>query len=183
MLHPLVRRTWAPRGQTPTLHLRGRHHRKVSAIGAITISPTRRRLGRYVTLHPDQAIGSEQALAFLKQLRRHLRGPMVVVWDNLNTHRSRLVRAYAERHRDTLRLEFLPPYAPELNPVEYSWSHDKRGTLANACPTDVDQLHRQVRSALAPTHHNQPLLRGFVRASRLPLNLPPLTKHYFCKDQ
>ena len=145
--------------------------RKVSAIGAVSVSPTRRRLGRYVQLHRDRSISQEQVVAFLRQLRRHLRGPIVVVWDNLRTHRGRLVREYLKRHRRTLRVEPLPAYAPELNAVEYNWGHDKRGELANACPLNVEQLCDRVASAIAQTRTDQPLLRGFVRATGLPMRL------------
>lgn len=170
LLAPLVRRTWAPIGRTPVLHQRTRHHRKVSAIGAITISPQRRRLGHYLHLHRDGSIGQEQVIAFLRDLLRHLRGNVVVVWDNLSAHRGRRVRDYAAGV-PRLHLEYLPPYAPDLNPLEYSWSHTKMNGLANCCPADVDELHAAVTGATEWISDEQELLRGFVRASGLPIRL------------
>lgn len=170
LLAPLVRRTWAPVGQTPVLRQRTRHHRKVSGIGAITISPQRRRLGYYLHLHRDGSIGQEQVIAFLRDLLRHLRGDVVVVWDNLSAHRGRKVREYQAR-TPRLHLEYLPPYAPDLNPLEYSWSHTKMNGLANYCPANVDELHEAVTGATECIPDEQELLRGFLRATRLPIRL------------
>jgi len=171
LLHPLVLRTWAQRGRTPKLDVRMRSRRKLSAIGAISVSPMRRRFGRYVALHRDKAISQEQTVDFLRQLRRHLSGSIVIVWDNLSVHRGCLVKEFLDDHRRTLRAECLPPYAPELNPVEYSWGYDKGVTLANACPHDIDDLERQVNAAIAPTCRDQLLLRGFIKATGLPFRM------------
>lgn len=170
MLHPLVRRTWAPRGQTPVLRPRMRRRQKISAVGGLTISPRRRRLGWYLQLHRDIGIRQEQIVGFLRQLRRHLGGPLVVVWDNLGAHKGRLLRAWLRRCR-RVHLEFLPPYAPELNPNEYGWAYLKGGPLANACPNDVADLENNVVAAAEPACRHQDLLRAFVRATKLPLRL------------
>lgn len=75
MLTPTVRRTLAPRGKTPILKSWDRHDR-ISAISAVTVSPKRKRLGLYFRLLPDDANAhGEDTVAFLKQLRRHIRGP------------------------------------------------------------------------------------------------------------
>ena len=52
LLSPLVRRTLAPRGQTPVLKTWGGHRERVSATAALTISPRRRRLGLYFCTYP-----------------------------------------------------------------------------------------------------------------------------------
>lgn len=170
LMHPVVRRTWAPRGQTPVLRQRTRSHRKISAIGGISISPHRRRLGWYLHFHRDDSIRQEQVIAFLRHLLRHLRGPVIVVWDRLGAHRGAQVRAYAAA-QPRLRLELLPAYAPELNPNEYGWSHLKYGTLANFCPHDLDELEAGVFVAAVGAQSQQALLRSFVHATELPIRL------------
>jgi transposase len=61
--------------------------------------------------------------AFLKNLRRQLPGSkLLIIWDLLQAHRSRLVRDYVDTEGGDIHLEFLPPYAPELNPVKYLWA-------------------------------------------------------------
>ena len=58
---------------------------------------------------------------------QQLAGPIVVVWDNLNSHVSTAMAELAAA-RDWLTVCQLPPYAHELNPVEPVWSHLKRRT-------------------------------------------------------
>lgn len=132
MLTPTVARTWAPRGQTPRLHHSQRHDR-ISVISGISVSPKRRRVGLYYQWHPHN-IREREAVAFLRHLLRHLRGPVLLVWDNLGVHRGTLVQRLCRRVR-RLRLEFLPAYAPELNPDEGVWRQTKH-RLANGCPAD-----------------------------------------------
>lgn len=166
----MVCRTWAPRGRTPVLRQRTRHHRRVSAIGGLSISPGRRRLGWYLQFHRDQSIRQEQVIAFLRHLLRHLRGTVLVVWDHLGAHRGRILRHWLRRCR-RLHLEFLPGYAPELNPNEYGWGYLKTHRLANYCPVDVDRLHARVLVEARDTASHQALLRSFVHATGLPIRL------------
>lgn len=105
---PLVRRTWAPRGQTPTLAQRTRSHRKVSAIAALTLAPRRRRVGLYFALRADANLTAEDIVQFLRHLRHQLQRPLVVVWDRLRAHRGLMVQEFVRRHRG-VHLEFLPP--------------------------------------------------------------------------
>lgn len=166
----MVRRTWGLRGQTPVLRQRTRHHRKISTIGGISISPHRRHLGWYLHFHTDESIRQHQVVAFLRHLRAHLRGPIIVVWDRLGAHRGAQIRAYLQQH-PRLTVELLPPYAPELNPNQYGWSYLKYGQLANFCPRDLDQLERKVFVAAIGAQTQQALLRSFVHATKLPIRL------------
>lgn len=153
------------------LRHRTRHHRKISCIGGLSVSPRRRHLEWYLQFHADTSIRQAQVIAFLADLFRHLRGPVILVWDRLNAHRGRLVRQWLAK-RPRVRVEFLPPYAPELNPNEYGWSNLKGGpTLANACPQDVRQLQSLVIKATRASQKRPALLRSFVHATRLPIRL------------
>lgn len=169
-MHPTVRRTWAPRGRTPRLRQRTRSYRKLSAIGGVSISPARRRLGWYLQFHPNLAIRHEQVIAFLRHVLRHLRGAVIVVWDRLGAHRGAAVRDFIER-RPRLAIELLPAYAPELNPEEYGWAYLKGHALANYCPDHLDDLHQAVLVATDSARTRQALLRSFVHASGLPIRM------------
>ncbi len=85
-------------------------------------------------------------------------------------HRAAAIRRFAAKY-PRLRIEFLPPYAPELNPVEYAWSWLKMNPLANRCAQDLDQLTTAAMAAKGQMATNQRLLRGFVHASKLPIRL------------
>lgn len=169
MLNPLVRRTWAAAGFTPLLYQRLRSYKHLSAIGALSISPRRRRFGFWWRLHRE-SIKQPQTVEFLRQLLRHLPGPVVLLWDRLPVHRAAAIRRFAAK-RSRLRIEFLPPYAPELNPVEYAWGWLKMNPLANRCAQDLDQLTTAAMAAKGQMATNQRLLRGFVHASKLPIRL------------
>jgi hypothetical protein len=171
LLHPLVRRTWAPVGQTPIMRQRTCHHPRVSAIGGLSISPGRHRLGWYLRFHQETSIRQPQVIDFLRQLLMHLSGMLVVVWDHLAAHRGKILRQWLRRCR-RLRLEYFPAYAPELNPNEYGWSYLKTNPLANYCPMDVPSLGAKVTDAAEAIANQQSLLRSFVHATELPIRLP-----------
>ncbi len=147
-----------------------RNRRRVSAIGGLSISPGRKHLGWYLQFHPDQSIRQQEVIDFLRHLLRHLGGRLIVVWDNLGAHKGHQLREWL-RGGKRVHLEFLPPYAPELNPNEYGWAYLKTGELANYCPEDVDDLHATVLVAAQNASTQQRLLRGFVRGTKLPIDL------------
>jgi len=91
----------------------------------------------------------------------------VLVWDGLNTHTSHAMRELIAA-RDWLTVYRLPPYAPELNPVEPVWSHLKR-SLANMVKHDIGQLTTLVRTRLRRMQYQPGLLDGFLAKPRLDL--------------
>lgn len=171
LMAPLVRRTWAPRGHTPVLTQRGRSRRKVSVIGALVISPRRRRVRAYFELLPDANFDGPAILAFLRQLRHALGGSFVLVWDRLKAHIGDPVATWLIRHRRHVRAYLLPPYAPELNPVELIWGHSKSNPLANFAPSEFSDLVAQTHITTLAIGDDQPLLRSFIKHGALPLRL------------
>jgi len=167
MLQPVVRRTWAPRGKTPTQEQWDRHDR-LSVISVLTVSPRRRRLGLYWEMHRHNLRG-EQVVAFLRGVRRRLAGPSVLILDRWSVHRSAAMRRFVERNCATLQLEWLPRYAPELNPVEQVWNHAKYSDLPNVAPADLEELDSLARSSIGRTCAQQHLLRSFFRIAKLRL--------------
>jgi transposase len=169
LLSPLVRRTLAPRGQTPKLLVRGRHREKVSVIAGLSLSPKRNRLGLYFRTIPNGSFNGASVAAFLRQLLRHIRGKVIVVWDRWSGHRGPDVRSVLADHK-RLRLEQLPAYAPVLNPVEHLWSHLKWSKLCNFAPKDATDLDKKIAPALKETMLDQSLLLGFWRGAKLGLS-------------
>jgi hypothetical protein len=167
---PTIHRTWGLRGRTPLLRHRLRHYGKVSAIGAVSLSPRRRRPGMFLLLVNGGNIAQETVVAFLRGLLRHLRGRVILVWDRWSVHRGARVRAYLARQR-RLRVEWLPPYAPDLNPVDHAWGHMKYHDLANHGLEDVDTLAEAVAEDYRRLRGQPRLLRGFVRATEPPIRL------------
>ena len=116
---PNVTRTWAPRGRTPVVYHLYKHDR-LSVISALAVSPRRRRIALYLHLRP-RALDGLDVRAFLTSLLRHIRGPIVVLWDQGTIHRRREVKMFL-RQRPRVQVEEFPGYAPELNPAEFVWT-------------------------------------------------------------
>ena len=152
-------RTWAPRGQTPVLQYHFNWH-TFSAIAGLTW------WSFYFRLFPG-AIKSPQVVLFLEHLLRHLRGNVLVIGDGLRQHRSALVRDFVAAQGGRLALAFLPGYAPELNPVEYLWSHWKQHELPNFCPRDVGQLSGAARRALRRMRRRPTLITACWKQAEL----------------
>ena len=159
---PVLRRTWAPCGVTPTLSVRTRSHEKVSGIGA----PRRRQLTLTVALYARLNIRGPQVLRFLRHLARHVRGPVVLVWDRGRSHKHHLVTAWLATHPRG-HIVWFPPYAPELNPVELLWGYLKYGRLANLAPDTVAEIHGHVSRERRRLGRHPQLLRSFFRHSAL----------------
>ena len=107
---------------------------------------------------------------FLDAAHQQLGGPLVVVWDGLNTHVSRAMRELVAA-RSWLRVYRLPPYASELNPVEPVWSNLKR-SLANLTKHDIGQLTALVKTRLRRMQYRPGLLDGFLAKTGLDLSNP-----------
>ena len=154
--------TWAPKGQTPVLQY-SFTWKQLSAVAGISF------WNIYFKLVPG-AVRALEVVAFLKALRRHLVDrKLLIVWDRLQAHRSRLVREYVESQEGAIHLEFLPPYAPELNPVEYLWAHWKHHELANFCPKDFAELTVHARAKLRRTQRRKTLIAAFWKQAELPI--------------
>lgn len=166
-LQPVVRRTWALIGQTPTLVADGQHRWKVSVIGGLSVSPNVQRLGFYIATEPDGFFTVEKVIAYLRDLLRHLRGPVIVVWDCGSNHEGPLLRAFLAR-TPRLHLERLPPWAPDHYPAEAVWSWLKWGVLANYAPEDIDRLDDAIVERLVEKKHNGKLLKSLWNRSELP---------------
>lgn len=172
MMAPLVRRTLAPAGQTPILKQKASHRDRVSLIAALSISPVRRKLGLRFRTYPKSYVNNERAAGFLRGLLKDLRGPVMVVWDRGNMHRGTPINDLLARF-PRLELHQLPPYAPELNPVEHLWNHLKYGRFPNYPPPDVATLDRKVKARLRTVQRQQQRLKSFVNAAKLPFDSIP----------
>jgi transposase len=171
-LRPPKGRTWGRRGATPVVRVTAAGTKRVSLAALICTRPGRRPRLIYHT-HADRGPRTGRRKGFneagyarlLDAAHRQLGGPIVLVWDNLNTHRSarmtRLVTA-----RPWLTVYQLPSYAPELNPVEGVWSNLKR-SLANLAKHGLDQLIRLIKTRLTRMQHRPSLIEGYIAKTGL----------------
>jgi len=171
MLNPSVRRTWAPRGQTPILDAWDRRDR-ISAISSITVSPKTRHLNLHFDLLPDNAnVRAEDIVSYLSKLKAQVRGPLTVLWDGSRIHdHSLLVRAFLAEHPE-IRTERLPSYAPDLNPDELVWAWTKYGRLGNLAATNSDWLRDYLVTEMTYVRKHPELLASFIEGTGLPIHL------------
>jgi len=132
-------RTWARRGHTLVLQYHF-NWKSLSVMAGMTL------VNFYFRLY-EGTIQGPQILNYLAPLQRHLKGQLILVWDRLPAHRSRLVQDSLARQR-RIEQEWLPAYAPEFNPVEYLWGQLKQHPLGNFCPDHLGPLHWEPRKAL-----------------------------------
>jgi transposase len=167
MMAPLLRRSQARRGRTPVIKQRGRHRLKVSMQAAVVMNSLGQAQSLKFQTYPNSYVNSEKTALFLRKLLEEVPGELIVVWDRGNMHKGPAVRqVLAEFPR--LQTEFLPAYAPDLDPVEWLWSWIKYGKLANFAPMELDELHSRLLELLEQAAASPPLLQGFIRASELP---------------
>ena len=101
-----------------------------------------------------------------------LHAPMILVWDNLNTHISATMRAFIQAHPDWLTEVRLPAYAPDLNAVEGAWANMKNG-LGNLAASDVDQLTAIIKNRLKSIQYRPALIEAFLAQTGLTLDREP----------
>jgi transposase len=173
-LRPPKGRTWGRRGTTPVVKVTGGSNNRVSLAALIAIKPGRRPRLIY-RVHKARRRGKDQRRGFTETdyarffdaAHQQLAGPLVVVWDNLNTHVSAAM-AELVAARDWLTVFQLPPYAHELNPVELVWSNLKR-SLANLVKRNLAQLTTLVKTRLRRMQYRPRLLDGFLASTGLDL--------------
>lgn len=139
---------------------------RLSGIGLVLTTPTARRLRWFLTFHRG-SIRSAHLVRFLKALRRHRRRRVLLLWDRLPAHRSRLTQNALQEHCRWLSVEWLPAYAPELNPVEPLWAYLDSTVLANTPHDNLQDLRRRVRGGLGDVQRHAHLGRGFLKYTKL----------------
>ncbi len=169
LMAPLVRRSWALRGQPPVLPHKAGHREKVSVAAGLWLTPRRDRLGLSVQTLVNGYFDNEAVAAFLGDMLRQLRKPLVVVWDGGSMHKGDPIDDVVEQSDGRLVLEQLPAYGSELMPVEQLWTWLKYSRLCNFAAADAGQLEAAILGELAAIVDDQELLQSFFHASMLPL--------------
>ena len=159
---PSVKNTWAPEGETPVIQMNF-NWKKLSVIGGITIRSI------YFQMH-EESVKAPQVIDFLKHLQKHIKGKLLVVWDNLPAHRSKVVAEYLASTKGRVWVERLPGYAPELNPIEYLWGYAKSNELANLAPKDLRELSAEAKKALRKIRRMPRCIKAFWVQSTLDLD-------------
>ena len=122
--------------------------------------------GRLKPRHVRGSVSSRTVILALRYFRRKVGTPLLVVWDRLNAHRSRMTAAFLAAHRQDFAVAYLPAYAPELNPEEQCIACFKRAR-ETAFPASVDALHRLARREFRRLQHQPAMLVSFFQHAGL----------------
>lgn len=140
-------------------------HDRISAIAVISVAPKRARMGLYVQFRQEN-YNAVMVSKFVRCLLRHLRGPVILLWDGAKIHKGPVIRAL-EADYPRLHLERFPGYAPELNPVEQLWGNFKRHS-GNSIYRGKQDVRLMLHGNTRRVRQKPDRLRAFVRASDLP---------------
>lgn len=175
---PPTARTWARRGRTPVIRVRGRSQRRFSVAALACYKPGERsRLIYRPKQHADHKRGGRRSFTrtdyrdLLIAAHQQLGAPLVLVWDNLNVHKDRRLREFIDTH-DWITCYFLPAYAPDLNPVEGIWSLLRRSSQTNTAFTDPDHLISTLRNGLRQIQYRSNLINGCLAETGLTMTTP-----------
>jgi putative transposase len=165
-LRPPKARTWGRRGHTPVIPVYGKGSGRISIAGLVCVRPGQRSRFIYrTTVHRGRkgerrSFAETDYIAMLDAAHQQLDGPIVLIWDNLNTHVSAAMRDLIAA-RDWLHVIRLPAYAPDLNPTEVVWSHLKR-SIGNLAVHGVEHLQAIIKHRLKRIQYRPDLIDGFV---------------------
>ena len=147
--------TWAPVGETPVVKVTGRRF-SLNMISAV--SPR----GEFRFMLHEGTVTAAVFKRFLQRLLIGAKRPIFLIVDGHPTHKAKLVKSFVESTNAQLKLFFLPPYSPHVNPDETVWAHVKR-EVAKSGVEDQGQLKRLALAALRRIQKLPTLVRSFFQ--------------------
>ena len=158
----MVRRTWALKGETPTIVSSG-SWKNLTMAGLLIFTPEGTH-PRVMFRLQTGAMKKEHFVDYLKDIKREMRGKkLLLIWDGLAGHHAKIVTDWIKTQKSWLRVERYPGYAPELSPVEFLWAPIKTKDLAHVPPQGLPELTRRVRMAFQRIAADKPLLTNCLR--------------------
>jgi len=148
--------TWAPKGKTPVVKTTGSRH-KVNLISAI--SPR----GAMKFMATEESVNASVFIEFLKRLIINADRPVFLILDNCSVHHSKEVRQYVESTGGKLRIFFLPPYAPELNPDEHIWNYLKNHNIGRQTTRSAWDLYTRVMKVMRSIQRSPEIVKSFFQ--------------------
>lgn len=127
---------WVPPEDTDPVLLHAPTRKSVAVFGAVRVQD-----GCFVAQRAE-TFNATSFERFLKRLARHRRRnrKMVVIVDNARWHHARHLQPWLQEHRDSVQMDFLPPYSPDLNPVERVWKLTRYQCTHNRYFPSLDDL-------------------------------------------
>lgn len=134
-----IQKTWFARGQQRVIPTYGKHE-GVKLLGVLNYETG------HVYCTEETHYDAKIFLRFLEQvLTQYPIGKTVMILDNARIHHAKLIQPFLQNHQDRLQLVFLPPYSPNLNPIEGLWKWLKENVINNVFLGSVTEIRKAVR--------------------------------------
>jgi len=154
---PPLGRTYGLKGKTPVVRTSGQRQ-SLNVISAVNAR------GEFWAATYTGKLNAESFVAFLKNFMKGRRGKVFLVVDGHPAHKANLVTELVASLGGRLELHPLPPYAPDLNPDEFVWSHMKTNGVSKKPLKKNESLKDRIEEDLQKIHKNPALVRSFFCA-------------------
>lgn len=155
---PPLGRTYGLKGHTPIVVTSGQRQ-SINVISAVTAR------GEFWAATYTGKLNAEAFVAFLQNFMKGRRGKAFLVVDGHPAHKANIVKQYVQSLKGRLELHFLPPYAPDLNPDEFVWSHMKINGVSKKPLKKNESMRKRVEEDIANIQTNPQLVRSFFSAA------------------
>lgn len=155
---PPLGRTYGLKGQTPVVVTSGQRQ-SINVISAVTAR------GEFWAVTYTGKLNAESFVAFLKDFMKGRSGTAFLVVDGHPAHKANIVKNYIQSLNGRLELHFLPPYAPDLNPDEFVWSHMKTNGVSKKPLKKNESMQERVEEDIINIKKNRKLVRSFFCAA------------------
>lgn len=137
--HTTLTRMWAPKGQQPRV-ISASTRQKIGFFGAINL-----KTGSLLT-QKDSPFNADTFRNFLHYLLQHTQGKIHLILDKVSYHRAQDLKEFLKQNQHRLVLIFLPPYSPDLNPIERVWRITRRQKTHNRYFESIEKLEETLTS-------------------------------------
>lgn len=159
-----LKRSWGPRGKTPTTRTSLDHHQHLNLFGALLVSPKLRKIRLSIRSFRCN-LCSEHTIRFWKQLLRLIPGNILLVWDRHKIHISSVTEEFLQQH-PRIHIFHFPICAPELNPMEFVWTQISEHS-AGFAPHNIYELVTRIHAGVARTRTSRKRLLACLKNSEL----------------
>lgn len=153
-------RTWGKRGETPVVESTGARY-SLSLISTVTAR------GKMRFMIKEGGVNSKVFIGFLKRLLKGMRRPIFLIVDRGSAHVSKATKAFVNSLKGKLRLFYLPPYSPHLNPDELVWNHLKNHTVGRMAMADKPEFKSKVIGSMRALQKNRQKVASFFQKDSL----------------
>jgi transposase len=154
---PPLGRTYGLKGKTPVVVTSGQRQ-SINVISAVNAR------GEFWAATYTGKLNAEAFVAFLQNFIKGRPGKVFLVVDGHPAHKANIVKQYVQSLKGRLELHFLPPYAPDLNPDEFVWSHMKSNGVSKKPLKKNESLRERVEHDITHLQQNRKLVRSFFCA-------------------